>query len=90
MHTERNRSTCKPNKYKNTASKKSIRPTCTFTEKEKTEMEDSAVFGVGSCSAVGWAGKQEDEVERETEKFMPCIFLKTANYLNGSESSLEY
>jgi len=23
-------------------------------------------------------------------EFMPCIFLKTANYLNGSESSLEY
>lgn len=29
-------------------------------------MEDSAVFGVGSCSAVDWAGKLEDDVERET------------------------
>ncbi len=53
-------------------------------------MEDSAVFGVGNCSAVDWAGKQEHDVERETEDFMPCNFLKTANYLNGSESSLEY
>lgn len=53
-------------------------------------MEDSAVFRVGGYSAVEWAGKREDDVERETEDFMPCIFLKTANYLNGSESSLEY
>lgn len=56
------------------------------------EIEDLSVFWGGKlqCSAVDWAGKQEGDVERETEDFMPCIFLKTANYLKGSESSLEY
>lgn len=50
---------------------------------------DDPVFVVGDCSAFDWAKAGRLCLIRNCE-LHAMHFLQTENYLNGSESSLEY